>query len=103
MNCAVKLLSNFGKSQSANARLQYILRASYSSMASLPRNTYPEQVKSFSNLGMMVQPVRLMSEGVSINERIDALVKESKVVIFMKGVPAAPQCGFSNAVVQIMR
>merc|ERR1719150_983978 len=51
----------------------------------------------------MVQPVRLMSEGVSINERIDALVKESKVVIFMKGVPAAPQCGFSNAVVQIMR
>merc|ERR1719150_313514 len=51
----------------------------------------------------MVQPVRLMSEGVPINERIDALVKESKVVVFMKGVPAAPQCGFSNAVVQILR
>merc|ERR1712058_133663 len=54
-------------------------------------------------MGIMVQPVRLMSESVSIGERIDALVKESKVVIFMKGVPAAPQCGFSNAVVQIMR
>ena len=38
-----------------------------------------------------------------IHQKIDGLVKESKVVVFMKGVPTAPQCGFSNAVVQIMR
>jgi len=31
------------------------------------------------------------------------MVKANKVVVFMKGVPAQPQCGFSNAVVQIMR
>ncbi|KAJ6630898.1 Glutaredoxin-related protein 5, mitochondrial [Pseudolycoriella hygida] len=36
-------------------------------------------------------------------ERIAQLVKNNKVVVFMKGVPEAPRCGFSNAVVQIMR
>lgn len=34
---------------------------------------------------------------------IGALVNNGKVVVFMKGVPEAPRCGFSNAVVQIMR
>lgn len=36
-------------------------------------------------------------------EEIDHLVKNNKVVVFMKGVPEQPQCGFSNAVVQIFR
>lgn len=36
-------------------------------------------------------------------ERIAQLVNNNKVVVFMKGVPEAPRCGFSNAVVQIMR
>merc|ERR1719147_261026 len=40
---------------------------------------------------------------VPINDKIQGLVDKSKVVIFMKGVPEAPQCGFSNAVCQIMR
>ena len=33
---------------------------------------------------------------------IDNEVKANDVVLFMKGVPAAPQCGFSAAVVQIL-
>lgn len=39
----------------------------------------------------------------AINEKIDKIVKNNKVVVFMKGIPDAPRCGFSNAVVQIMR
>lgn len=35
-------------------------------------------------------------------ERIRDIVAGSDVVLFMKGVPAAPQCGFSAAVVQIL-
>ena len=31
------------------------------------------------------------------------MVNQSDVVVFMKGVPSAPRCGFSNAVCQIMR
>merc|ERR1712241_66460 len=38
-----------------------------------------------------------------LKSRLDSLVSASDVVVFMKGVPAQPRCGFSNAVVQIMR
>ncbi|KAJ8945444.1 hypothetical protein NQ318_009902 [Aromia moschata] len=34
---------------------------------------------------------------------IEKLVKNNKVVVFMKGVPEQPMCGFSNAVVQVLR
>ena len=37
------------------------------------------------------------------NETFDEVVKKDKVVVFMKGVPEQPMCGFSNAVVQILR
>lgn len=40
--------------------------------------------------------------GTKLDE-ISNLVKKNKVVIFMKGVPEEPRCGFSNAVVQILR
>nr|XP_035125681.1 glutaredoxin-related protein 5, mitochondrial-like [Callithrix jacchus] len=36
-------------------------------------------------------------------EQLDALVKKDKVVVFLNGTPEQPQCGFSNAVVQILR
>lgn len=36
-------------------------------------------------------------------EQLDALVRKDKVVVFLKGTPEQPQCGFSNAVVQILR
>ena len=35
-------------------------------------------------------------------ERIKDIVASSDVVLFMKGAPAAPQCGFSASVVQIL-
>ncbi|XP_062934751.1 glutaredoxin-related protein 5, mitochondrial-like [Cynocephalus volans] len=41
--------------------------------------------------------------GSGSSERLDALVKKDKVVVFLKGTPEQPQCGFSNAVVQILR
>jgi monothiol glutaredoxin len=31
------------------------------------------------------------------------MVKANKVVIFMKGTPEAPRCGFSNQAVQILK
>ena len=37
-----------------------------------------------------------------VHEKIDSLVKGKKVVLFMKGVPEAPQCGFSARVVEIL-
>ncbi|KAM3918731.1 glutaredoxin-related protein 5, mitochondrial [Leptodactylus fuscus] len=47
---------------------------------------------------------RLLSESSSNSrEHLEGLVKKDKVVVFMKGTPAQPLCGFSNAVVQILR
>ncbi|XP_067848229.1 glutaredoxin-related protein 5, mitochondrial [Heptranchias perlo] len=41
--------------------------------------------------------------GGGIRQRLEGLVKKDKVVVFIKGTPAQPMCGFSNAVVQILR
>ena len=38
----------------------------------------------------------------AINEFIDNEVKSNDVVLFMKGTPQFPQCGFSGQVVQIL-
>ena len=37
-----------------------------------------------------------------INDYIDNEVKSNDVVVFMKGTPGFPQCGFSGQVVQIL-
>ncbi|GAU82980.1 Grx4 family monothiol glutaredoxin [Bosea sp. BIWAKO-01] len=37
-----------------------------------------------------------------VNARIDAEVKSSDVVLFMKGTPQFPMCGFSGQVAQIL-
>jgi len=37
-----------------------------------------------------------------VAEHIGELLATHDILLFMKGVPAAPQCGFSQAVVQVM-
>ncbi|EGC39863.1 hypothetical protein DICPUDRAFT_26161 [Dictyostelium purpureum] len=38
-----------------------------------------------------------------LNERLEKLVNQAPVMLFMKGVPDQPQCGFSNKTVAILR
>ena len=38
-----------------------------------------------------------------VQQRIDALVKGNRVVLFMKGTAQFPQCGFSGRAVQILK
>lgn len=38
----------------------------------------------------------------AVNERIQKLVSDHPVMLFMKGTPAFPQCGFSATVVAIL-
>lgn len=37
-----------------------------------------------------------------VKERIDSLINENKIMVFMKGSKLMPMCGFSNNVVQII-
>ena len=43
-----------------------------------------------------------VSDPADVNARLDALVKGSPVVLFMKGTPLFPQCGFSSRAVAIL-
>jgi monothiol glutaredoxin len=49
---------------------------------------------SLCPLPSLVSPMAL---DTSTRDRIDSLLKEHRVVLFMKGSPAAPMCGFSAA------
>ena len=37
-----------------------------------------------------------------VKEKLDALIGQNKIMVFMKGTKLMPQCGFSNNVVQIL-
>ena len=51
----------------------------------------PQQKRSYAN------------EADDVHAQIQKDIDAHKVVVFMKGVPEAPQCGFSNAVVQVLQ
>ncbi len=40
---------------------------------------------------------------MTTNEKIDKIVTDNKVVLFMKGNPSFPQCGFSARAVAILQ
>ncbi|CAL8394850.1 glutaredoxin-related protein 5, mitochondrial [Gadus morhua] len=46
---------------------------------------------------------RLLCAATDMQQTLGEMVKKDKVVVFIKGTPAQPMCGFSNAVVQILR
>eukprot|EP00190_Bangiopsis_sp_CCMP1999_P004502 CAMPEP_0198733466 /NCGR_PEP_ID=MMETSP1475-20131203/45945_1 /TAXON_ID= ORGANISM="Unidentified sp., Strain CCMP1999" /NCGR_SAMPLE_ID=MMETSP1475 /ASSEMBLY_ACC=CAM_ASM_001111 /LENGTH=164 /DNA_ID=CAMNT_0044496771 /DNA_START=93 /DNA_END=587 /DNA_ORIENTATION=+ len=48
------------------------------------------------------QVKKVAKEENSIQKEIAKIVQESPVVLFMKGLPSAPQCGFSFRTVQIL-
>lgn len=39
---------------------------------------------------------------LEVQARIEQLIKDNKIMVFMKGSKLMPQCGFSNNVVQIL-
>ena len=47
--------------------------------------------------GRVEEPVQ------TLDERLDALIQQSKVMLFMKGSPDAPKCGFSQKAVHALR
>ncbi|XP_058234828.1 glutaredoxin-related protein 5, mitochondrial [Hemibagrus wyckioides] len=62
--------------------------------------------RSVRGVSVSQRPARWMCSSSSDEEvlkNLGQMVKKDKVVVFMKGTPAQPMCGFSNAVVQILR
>ena len=38
-----------------------------------------------------------------VNKQLDEIIKNNKVVLFMKGTPDMPQCGFSMALANVLK
>jgi len=43
------------------------------------------------------------AEKEKLNARLKALMEQDKVMLFMKGAPDAPRCGFSRRIVGLLR
>ncbi|XP_059353992.1 glutaredoxin-related protein 5, mitochondrial-like [Carassius carassius] len=56
-----------------------------------------------NNVELLSGWARLMSSSSAAQKTLEEMVKKDKVVVFIKGTPTQPMCGFSNAVVQILR
>ncbi|XP_059312379.1 monothiol glutaredoxin-S15, mitochondrial isoform X2 [Lycium ferocissimum] len=46
---------------------------------------------------------KLESSGLSLEDIVEQDVKENPVMIYMKGVPEFPQCGFSSLAVRVLK
>lgn len=69
--------------------------------ANLLNDTFLSKTTGYDHSNICFKP--LSTAVIGSKEHVDELVKKNKVVVFMKGDPDAPRCGFSNAVVQILR
>jgi len=69
----------------------------------LSRAPAPSNVDSPLFTSFCRQTIRSYSEKPAIHSRIEGLVAGKPLVVFMKGTPEQPLCGFSNAVCQILR
>ena len=50
---------------------------------------------------MQIEPLR-KDKTMEVKDRIAKTVSENDVVLYMKGTPVFPQCGFSSTVVQVL-
>ncbi|EDW62820.1 uncharacterized monothiol glutaredoxin ycf64-like [Drosophila virilis] len=82
-----------------NRICQILLRPSYASNLATTVRTVPAltATRRWYSADAAAPPAALDKD------TLEKLVRTNKVVVFMKGNPQAPRCGFSNAVVQIMR
>merc|ERR1712117_346176 len=70
-------------------------------LRSIARNT----LTSFTRSPLLVTSRLCATQELpaELKQRLSDMIAAKDIVVFMKGVPTAPQCGFSNAVVQILK
>ena len=88
--------------------LRRLPSASLSRVASLPRAASlgvpaARRLCMHDDFKPKVRSYAADGEEASVHAQIEKDVAANKVVVFMKGVPDQPQCGFSNTVVQILK
>lgn len=49
------------------------------------------------------KPVANLAGGQTLEERLRSLISQQKIMMFMKGTPEQPRCGFSRTMTQLLR
>lgn len=62
-----------------------------------------ENILKMAETGELHEIVPNESKAENLNERLKRLINQQKVMLFMKGSPDNPCCGFSRKIVQILR
>ncbi|PKA55202.1 Monothiol glutaredoxin-S4, mitochondrial [Apostasia shenzhenica] len=66
--------------------------------------TYSTRISGDSDTHEDFQPTnKLKDSGISIQDVVQQDVKENPVMIYMKGIPDAPRCGFSALAVKVLQ
>lgn len=95
------MLSRLTSRLSSGLRPSLSLRST--GVASFQTATFSSTVdKSESDPDFVQAPVKPAEDASGVQAKIADLVKSNRVVLFMKGSPEAPQCGFSRAVVRVL-
>jgi len=55
-----------------------------------------------SDAGAAAQPSQQQEQQESLTDRLNRLIRTSEVMLFMKGTPTAPKCGFSRQAVELL-
>ncbi|XP_021961088.1 glutaredoxin 3 [Folsomia candida] len=61
-----------------------------------------DKLLSGGNLDNVSLPVTEAAQVVDLDERIKILLAQAPVMLFMKGTPSEPQCGFSRTIVGLL-
>lgn len=48
------------------------------------------------------QPKEVEEEKISLNDKLKQLINRHRIMVFMKGIPSSPKCGFSRQIVEIL-
>jgi len=63
-----------------------------------------KKIENYSNAEARSSGAENSSNGASVlHQRLEKLVKYGPVMLFMKGTPDSPQCGFSSKIVEILK
>lgn len=84
------------------ASLQRYSTSSSSIPPPLESQPQPQPTKTTQENGTAAVPEHVEDDG-DLDSRLQKLVKAAPVMLFMKGTPSAPQCGFSRTLVGLLR
>lgn len=92
VRAAVEKHAGAGSGQSSLPPAQTVTRPQENGNSAQAPATAPEQT-----------PSEQQTSKEELHQRLSELVKAAPVMLFMKGTPSAPQCGFSRQTVSILR